>query len=112
MERAWRSLKSALDLRPMYHRKTDRIRAHVLLCWLALLLVRVAEVRCQQTWPGLRQEMSRLRRGVFETASGRFVQHTELTQQQRDYLKAVEVAPPRRIQAIETKPGKATKDAA
>ena len=28
---------------PVYHRREDRIRAHVLLCWLALLLIRVAE---------------------------------------------------------------------
>jgi transposase len=32
VERAWRSLKSDLDLRPTYHHKADRIRAHVLLC--------------------------------------------------------------------------------
>ncbi|MGI6132000.1 MAG: hypothetical protein ACOYES_09020 [Bacillota bacterium] len=40
---AFRTLKSTLDLRPMYHRISDRIRAHVLLWWPALLLVRVAE---------------------------------------------------------------------
>jgi hypothetical protein len=30
-------------LRPVYHRKEDRIRAHMLLCWLALLLTRTIE---------------------------------------------------------------------
>jgi hypothetical protein len=34
-----------LDLRPVYHRLEPRIRAHVLLSWLALLLIRVAEPR-------------------------------------------------------------------
>ena len=43
VERGWRDMKSVLDLRPVYHRLEERIRAHVLLCWLALLLVRVAE---------------------------------------------------------------------
>ena len=38
IERAWRDMKTTLDLRPVHHRKEDRIRAHVLLCWLALLL--------------------------------------------------------------------------
>ena len=28
----------------MFHRKEDRIRAHVLLCFLGLLLIRVAEI--------------------------------------------------------------------
>jgi hypothetical protein len=34
-------MKQILDLRPVYHRLEERIRAHVVLCWLALLLVRV-----------------------------------------------------------------------
>jgi transposase len=31
-------MKQVIDLRPVFHRREDRIRAHVLLCWLALLL--------------------------------------------------------------------------
>jgi hypothetical protein len=38
VERAFRTLKTTLELRPLYHRLPERIRAHVLLCWLALLL--------------------------------------------------------------------------
>ncbi|GAA2216920.1 hypothetical protein GCM10010429_46870 [Micromonospora olivasterospora] len=36
-------MKTTLDLRPVLHRREDRIRAHILLRWLALLLIRVAE---------------------------------------------------------------------
>ena len=43
VERGWRDIKQVIDLRPVYHRREDRIRAHVILCWLALLLIRVAE---------------------------------------------------------------------
>jgi hypothetical protein len=43
VERGWRDLKLHLDLRPVFHRREDRIRAHVLLCWLALLVTRIAE---------------------------------------------------------------------
>jgi len=103
VERAWRTMKSELEIRPMHHRKTERIRAHVLLCWLALLLVRLIEVTCKQTWPRVRQEMDRLHRGVFETRSGRFVQRTELTALQHEYLKAMQVAPPPRFERIEAK---------
>jgi hypothetical protein len=42
IERAWREMKTTLDLRPVHDRKQDRIRAHVLLGWL-LLLIRIAE---------------------------------------------------------------------
>ncbi|MFN2359274.1 MAG: transposase, partial [Desulfotignum sp.] len=51
VERAFRTLKSTLSLRPVYHTRSDRIRAHVMLCWLALLLVRVTEVETDMTWP-------------------------------------------------------------
>jgi Transposase DDE domain len=43
VERGWRDCKTSLGLRPVYHHREDRIRAHVQLCWLALLLTRVAE---------------------------------------------------------------------
>ena len=43
VERGWRDMKQVIDLRPVYHRREDRIRAHVILCWLALLLIRVTE---------------------------------------------------------------------
>jgi len=58
IERAWRDRKSGLDLWPMDHRKSDRIRAHVLLCWLALLRTRVVEVRTGETWSRVHQERS------------------------------------------------------
>lgn len=38
-------MKSIIDLRLVYHRVEDHIRAHVLLCWLAMLLIRIAEIK-------------------------------------------------------------------
>jgi len=38
IEGAFRTMKSDLEIRPMYHRREDRIRAHVKLCWLALIV--------------------------------------------------------------------------
>src|SRR5215218_11250761 len=40
--------------------REPRIRAHVLLCWLALVLIRVAERRTGQTWPTPARELGRL----------------------------------------------------
>ena len=58
-------MKQIIDLRPVYHRREDRIRAHVILCWLALLLARIAENAAGQTWPGLRRELDRIHVGTF-----------------------------------------------
>ena len=57
VERGWRDMKQVIDLRPVYHRREDRIRAHVILCWLALLLARVAENAAGRTWPDPRREL-------------------------------------------------------
>jgi transposase len=38
VERGWRDMKQVIDLRPVYRRREDRVRAHVILCRLALLL--------------------------------------------------------------------------
>ncbi|MET8413293.1 transposase, partial [Streptomyces sp. NPDC005195] len=62
VERGWRDMKQILDLRPVYHRLEERIRAHVILCWLALLLIRIAETTTQATWPTIRRELDRPRR--------------------------------------------------
>lgn len=101
VERAWRSLKSELDLRPMYHRLDDRIRAHVLICWLALLLIRVVEVRTGTPWTQVRQTLDRVHRGVFATADGQVVQRTELDVDQQALFRACEVRPPPLIEAVE-----------
>jgi len=42
-ESAFRTAKSDLKLRPIYHRKTERVEAHILVCFLALALWRVLE---------------------------------------------------------------------
>ncbi|MFD0508045.1 IS1634 family transposase [Streptomyces chiangmaiensis] len=79
VERGWRDMKQLLDLRPVYHRREDRIRAHVLLCWLALLLIRVAENATGQTWNRLRAELQRLHAVTYTGPAGTFRQTTDLT---------------------------------
>jgi len=45
IERGFRVLKSDLEIAPVYHRLPDRIRAHALICFLALVLYRVMRMR-------------------------------------------------------------------
>jgi Transposase DDE domain len=101
VERGWRDQKHVLDLRPIYHRKAERIRAHVLLSFLALLITRVAETHAKDTWPNLRRELERIHLGYFEGSAGRVNQRTALTPRQREIFGALEVAEPPRFLAIE-----------
>ena len=97
VERGWRDMKSVLDLRPVYHRLEERIRAHVLLCWLALLLIRVAENKAGQTWPVMRRELDRIHLGTFTGPAGTFRQRTELPKATRDLLAGLGLDAPRKI---------------
>jgi transposase len=45
IERGFRVLKSDLEIAPVFHRLPDRIRAHALICFLALVLYRVMRMR-------------------------------------------------------------------
>lgn len=45
IERGFRVLKSEIEIAPVYHRLPERIRAHALICFLALVLYRVMRMR-------------------------------------------------------------------
>ncbi len=79
VERAFRTLKSTLSLRPVYHTSDERIRSHVLICWLALLLVRIVELEAGMTWTRVRSEIERLHLGKFLYKDEHILQYTELT---------------------------------
>ena len=97
VERGWRDLKQVIDLRPVYHRKEERIRAHVILCWLALLLARIAENATGNTWPQLRRQLDRIAVGTFTGPAGTFRQRTQITDAQQDILTRLGLDPPPRI---------------
>ena len=65
VERAFRTLNTTLSLRPIYHSNDERIRSHVLMWWLALLLVRIAETKTGLSWTRIRKHMDRLHLGEF-----------------------------------------------
>jgi hypothetical protein len=97
VERGWRDMKTTLDLRPVFHRREDRIRAHILLCWLALLLIRVAETETGHTWTKIRTAIDRLHLGVFTGPAGTFAQRTELSQPQKALFTKLRITEPPRI---------------
>jgi hypothetical protein len=97
VERGWRTLKTTMDLRPVYHRLEERIRAHIILCWLALLLVRIVETTTAQTWHHIHDELDHLHLGTFTGPAGTYRQCTELTKPQRDILARLDLTPPTKI---------------
>jgi DDE family transposase len=97
VERGWRDMKQIIDLRPVYHRREERIRAHVILCWLALLLIRIAENATGETWPVMRRDLDRLHAITFSGPAGTFRQLTELTKPQTNLYAQLGITQPKKI---------------
>ena len=93
----------------MHHRLEDRIRAHVLLCWLALLLIRIVEHETSDTWRNVRNELQRLHLGTFTGPAGTCQQRTELTSRQRDPLRTLKLAEPARFTRLQPAPAAAAR---
>ena len=94
VERGWRDMKSTLDLRPVYHHLERRIRAHVVLCWLALLLVRLAETATGDTWRNLRHQLDRMHLGTFTGEVGTIRRRTATLPEQAAILRALKLPDP------------------
>ena len=97
VEAGWRDMKSSLRLRPVFHHREDRIRAHIQLCWLALLLIRVVENATGDTWRNIRHELDRLHLVTLATADGTVAQRSELTDGHHKILAALQLPEPPRF---------------
>ena len=94
VERGWKDMKGALALRPVFHHREDRIRAHIQLCWLALLLIRVAENAASDTWRNLRHELDRMHLVTLTAADGQVAQRSATTPGQQAILHALGLQEP------------------
>lgn len=97
VERGWRDMKGSLGLRPVFHHREDRIRAHVQLCWLALLLIRVVENATGDTWRNVRQELDRMHLVTLATSEGQVAQRSTTTAGQKTILSALDLPEPARF---------------
>lgn len=97
VERGWRDLKGALGLRPVFHHREDRIRGHVQLCWLALLLIRVIENATGDTWRNTRHELDRMHLVTLATPDGQVAQRSATTPGHKAILAALELPEPARF---------------
>ena len=85
------------QLRPVFHHREDRIRAHVQLCWLALLLIRVVENATGDTWRNVRHELDRMHLVTLATPDGRVAQRSTTTPGQKAILAALDLPEPPRF---------------
>jgi len=100
VEECWRTMKSGLRTRPIFHWTAHRISAHVSLCVLALLLERVAEIRARDTWRNLLDQLDTIKVVEYERGDARVRQTTEVRGPAAEILRRLKVAVPPRFHAV------------
>ena len=94
VEQAWRDIKSVLRMRPVYHWALHRIHAHVALTFLALLLQRVAETCCDDTWRNIHDDLRQVKLVQLSGPNGQLWQVTEPRPDARKRLKMLVIENP------------------
>ncbi len=70
IERSFRTIKSFIEIRPVYHRRSERIRAHVFVCVLSFLLSRLIEKKTEITISEATRILSQLKVTPVRLQSG------------------------------------------
>ena len=100
IERGFRVLKSDIEIGPVYHRLPRRIRAHSLICFMALILYRVMRMRLKasgrdESPTRLLEQLRRVQQQTVQTADGQTLSGlTELAPAQKSLFAALNLPLP------------------
>ncbi len=100
IERGFRVLKSDIEIGPVYHRLPRRIRAHALICFMALIVYRVMRMRLtaakrSESPTTLLEQLKRIHQQTVETSDGKTLTGlTEITPAQKSLFAALDLTPP------------------
>ena len=100
IERGFRVLKSDIEIGPVFHRLPQRIRAHALVCFLALVLFRVMRMRLKEAQRSespttLLEQLKRIHQQTVQTGDGKTLTGlTEITPAQKSLFAALDLTPP------------------
>jgi len=102
VERAFRSLKTPLELRPFFHHKEERVRAHVFICVLAYTILKVVEKMLQDadikfTGKKTFSLFKQMGVAVMKVGDESYAYVSEPTYMQQKILKALKIQSPSRI---------------
>lgn len=104
VEECWRTLKSGLRTRPVFHWTAHRICAHISLCVLALLLERIAERRVGDTWRNIVARLDSIKVVDYQRGSTRVHQTTEIRSEVADLLRRLKVPAPPKLHHVGVAP--------
>jgi hypothetical protein len=105
VEDTFRTAKSILETRPIYHKRDDTIRGHVFCSFLALCLKRELEIRLQEKdlqaeWAEIIRGLDHLQQVEVLLQGSRFLLRSQLTGHASEAIRAAEAAMPAVLQEI------------
>jgi transposase len=103
-EAGFRTLKSELELQPLFHRKERRIRAHVLICFLALvcknlLIKTIREIDNRASYRQVILDLKRLQAISLKIHKTNVTTRTEIGDSAKLAFKALKMAFPKKVLA-------------
>ena len=101
IERLFRDMKNILNIRPVYHRLEERIKCHVLICWMAMILIRVAENETGMTWHRIEKAMSCITAGAIESGGYTSWIASDITAEAVEIFEKLKITPPQNVLSIE-----------
>ena len=96
-EEAWRTMKSGLKRRSVFHWAPHRIHAPIAITVLSRLLERTIEHACQDTWRNIRDDLKHVQLALLPSPNGRIWLVTEPSQDAANRLKTLKIKPPKPI---------------
>ena len=105
IERGFRVLKSEIEIAPVYHRLPQRIRAHAMICFMALILYRVMRERLKMAKSNLSPEralaqLKRIHRHQIKVNDRPLTGVSTLTREQSELLGALTLKKPSRKEQL------------
>lgn len=101
IERLFRDMKNILNIRPVYHRLEERIKCHVLICWMAMILIRVAENETGMTWHRIEKAMSCITAGAIESGGYTSWIASDITAEAVEIFEKMKITPPQNVLSVE-----------
>lgn len=106
VEEAFRTLKTPLELRPIYHWSESRVRGHVMVCVLAFIMrqhlrLKLKGMGWEGSFSGLLEALGRVRATELEDRAGhKYRFRDEIPAEAMPAFRALGMAPPKRVEKV------------
>jgi len=97
IERVFKEMKNALDIRPVYHRLDDRIRSHIPICWLAMILIRYAENVTERSWYQIEKALTDITAGLIESDKVNLWYCSDISDEAKNIFKQLNIVLPKKV---------------